>query len=145
MAHELRAAASFLRDTRRADLLLDAARLDECARRALMPEARKALEWARRLLRSEANAIVDEWLYDLDTSIDRASAEALARRAVEAIDLLRRLRFRAGIEPDGGAAYDVWTECVDVRRTLSEISFRDLSEIADLIRRGVIVPEPEEQ
>lgn len=73
LAFEFRAAASFLRSTRRVDLLLDAARLDECARRSLMPEARKALDWARKPLREEANAIVDDWIADL---ADPASGSA---------------------------------------------------------------------
>lgn len=73
LAAELRAAASFLRNTRRVDLLLDAARLDECARRSLTPEARKAFEWAKMPLRQEANAIVNDWIAELaDPAAGRA-------------------------------------------------------------------------
>jgi hypothetical protein len=46
------------------DMMLDASRLDDSARRARSPEARAAFRALREGLREEADTIVDDWIRD---------------------------------------------------------------------------------
>lgn len=66
----------------------------------------------------------------------------LRARTLAALDLLGRVRFRAGTEPAGAdSAYAAWSDCDATSRGLFDICWKNLSEVTGLVRAGVLVPE----